>query len=202
MSAQCARIFSFTCVRAENYWIYKVREPSWTVIWSTGFTEPQLPPGLHFSLNQIWMSSALNFSCFWFLGWRDAYFRETEVTSRELLLQLSMFKLFRAKPIRPCYEFILLSTKQLPWCHIGINLLQVQREFRECFPWRILCLQTIIARTVIFITMVFNIFSFTLVTNNWPFKHWYDLQNTTLSTVFVTKYLWIKENWLLLWNYI
>jgi hypothetical protein len=108
------------------------------------------PSFLHLSLEQRWMPYALNFSCFWFLGWWDATFRETGVTSRELLLQLSMFKLLRAKSVRPCYEFILLSTKQLPWCHIRINLLQVQREFCECFPWRIICLQTIIACTVIF----------------------------------------------------
>jgi hypothetical protein len=144
------------------------------------FSSPPPPPQpkkksfLHLSLEQRWMPYALNFSfsCFWFLGWWDATFRETEVTSRELLLQLSMFKLLRAKSIRPCYEFILLSTKQLPWCYIRINLLQVQREFCECFPRRILCLQTIIACMVIFVYYGFlKFFSSTpLVTNKWPFR--------------------------------
>lgn len=108
-----------------------------------------------------------------------------------------MFKLLRAKSIRPCYEFILLSTKQLPWCHIRINLLQVQREFCECFPRRIICLQTIIACTVIFAYYGFflNIFSFTpLVTNKWPFRLQHGLQNTTLNTTFATEYLCIKAN--------
>lgn len=165
MSAKCTCIFSFTFTRAENYRIYKIWEPSWTVIWSTGFTKT--PSFLHLSLKQRWVPYALNFSCFWFLGRRDATFRETEVTSRKLLLHLSMFKLLRTKSIRPCYEFILLSTKPLPWCHIGINLLQIQREFCECFPRRILCLQTIIACTVIFICYGFlkNIL-FTLVSKS------------------------------------
>jgi hypothetical protein len=88
--------------------------------------------------------------CFSFIGWWDASFRQAEVTSGELLFQLSMFKLLWAKPIRSCHKFILLSPKKLPWCHIRINLLQVQREFCECFPRRILCLQTIIACMIIF----------------------------------------------------